>query len=162
MSCGQRVAIRPLERRDEHAAKELILQGLEERWGWRDPSANPDLDDLASAYSQATFLVAADGPTIIGTGALVNRGGGTAEIVRMSVAADRRGHGIGTRLLEELVAWARRDGVQRVILETTATWLDAIEFYQRRGFRFTHEYDGDAYFVIELATLIDHGSASDA
>ena len=42
--------------------------------------------------------------------------------------------GIGTRLLGEFIAEAERDGCRRVHLMTTNDNLDALRFYQRRGF----------------------------
>jgi putative acetyltransferase len=143
------VTLRRFEPEDQDAVKELILQGLEEHWGWRDQSKNPDLDDISQSYADSLVIVATDGPSIVGTGALVPRGDGVGEVVRMSVAADRRRRGIGSAVLAELIAAARRLGYGRLILETTATWADVIAFYQRHGFRFTHEYDGDAYFDLE-------------
>ena len=41
------------------------------------------------------------------------------------------------------------------MLETTATWTDAVQFYERFGFELTHYEDGafgrDAYFRLDLA-----------
>jgi putative acetyltransferase len=73
-----------------------------------------------------------------------------AEIVRMSVAATMRRHGIGRLLLQHLVAHAKAQGYQHIILETTATWHDVIAFYQQQGFQITHYRDGDVYFVLDL------------
>jgi GNAT superfamily N-acetyltransferase len=51
-----------------------------------------------------------------------------------SIVADPRGQGIGTRLLEAAVAAAREAGCHRLWLTTTNDNLDALAFYQRRGF----------------------------
>lgn len=45
------------------------------------------------------------------------------------------GFGIGRRLLDASVEIARRAGARRVWLVTTNDNLDALRFYQRRGFR---------------------------
>ena len=135
---------------DQSAVKDLILAGLAEHWGTLDPSKNPDLDDIASSYAGAVFLVACHLARIIGTGALVPRVNGTAEVVRMSVAADWRRHGIGRMILQALVDRARQNGCQRIILETTETWQEVIAFYLRFGFRITHYKDGDVYFELTL------------
>jgi N-acetylglutamate synthase-like GNAT family acetyltransferase len=71
------------------------LAGLEEHWGVLDPTKNPDLEDIGLTYADAIFLVAQQNNKIIGTGALIPKPDGTAEIVRMSVAADWRRKGIG-------------------------------------------------------------------
>lgn len=45
-----------------------------------------------------------------------------------------RGRGIGTRLIQEVVAWARDQGCQRLIAETQNSNVPACRFYARRGF----------------------------
>ena len=77
-----------------------------------------------------------------------------AEIVRMSVTADMQRQGIGSKILERLCHEARRLGFQRIILETTSTWHEVIEFYKRFGFCITHyrdgEFGGDVHFALDL------------
>ena len=96
------------------------------------------------------------GDRIVGTGALVPRSEQVAEIVRMSVTADIRRQGIGTKILERLCHEARRLGFQRIILETTSTWYEVIEFYKRFGFRITHHQDskfgGEAHFALDVVS----------
>ena len=142
--------ITPFHPDDQTAVRQLILVGLVEHWGFLDSTKNPDLENIAVSYAGATFLVARLGNDIVGTGALVPHQAGTAEIVRMSVAQQQRRSGIGRRILDALVEQARAQGFQRVILETTATWQEVIEFYLRCGFRITHDQDGDVYFLLEL------------
>jgi GNAT superfamily N-acetyltransferase len=55
------------------------------------------------------------------------------EIVTLN-AIDRRA-GIGTLLIEAAVGKARRFGCQEIRLTTTNDNVDALRFYQRRGFR---------------------------
>jgi GNAT superfamily N-acetyltransferase len=143
--------IQPFQPEDQAEAKALILEGLGERWGSIDPERNPDLNDIGSAYAGAVFLVGCLGGRIVATGALVPRGG-VAEIVRMSVARDLRRQGIGSALLRRLLEEARAAGLQKIILETTSTWADAIAFYKRHGFRPTHVRGGDTYFALDLPT----------
>jgi GNAT superfamily N-acetyltransferase len=52
------------------------------------------------------------------------------------------GIGIGTRLLDAAVEIARRAGARRVWLITTNDNLDALRFYQRRGFRISAVHAG--------------------
>jgi GNAT superfamily N-acetyltransferase len=51
----------------------------------------------------------------------------------MSVRRDLRRQGIGTGLLDQLVAHARSLGCWRVVLET-GDWPEVIVFYRSRGF----------------------------
>lgn len=147
---SQPVLLRPFKPEDQVAVKNLVLSGLVEHWGVLDPTRNPDLDDIADSYANAVFLVAWLEDRIIGTGALLPREGGVAEIVRMSVARDFRRLGVGRRILNALCTHARRLGCKQVVLETTATWTEVIEFYLRYGFRITHTRDGDVYFSLDL------------
>ena len=52
-----------------------------------------------------------------------------------SIAADPPRRGIGSSLMEAIIVEARRSGCRRVWLTTTNDNLDALRFYQRRGFR---------------------------
>ena len=89
---------------------------------------------------------------IVGTGALIPRTDDTAEIVRMSVAADMRRKGLGRRILQELRHQARLKGFKRLVLETTETWTEVIAFYLQFGFQITHYRDGDVYFALDIHT----------
>jgi putative acetyltransferase len=144
------ITITPFHPSDQVEVKKLILAGLVEHWGFLDPNKNPDLDDITTSYAGAAFLVARLGEAIVGTGALVPRQDGIAEIVRMSVAPQHRRGGIGRRILDALIEQARAQGFRQIILETTATWGDVIEFYLRCGFRITHTQEGDVYFEMAL------------
>jgi len=144
------IVIRPFQPEDQAAAQALILAGLEEHWGYLDPTKNPDLDDIASAYANGVFLVARRGDEVIGTGALIPETDAIARIVRMSVAAHARRRGIGTRILRHLREQAQADGRRQIVLETTSTWADAIAFYERNGFRPIGSWDGDTHFVLDL------------
>lgn len=157
------IELRRLTADDQAAVRRLVLAGLAEHWGVPpDPSFNPDLDDIAASYAHGTTLVAvtAEG-TIVGTGTIVPREPGTAEIVRMSVSTDRRGSGIGRRIVDALIdvahrGWEGWDGqpIDTVVLETTSTWHGTIAFYERCGFVLTHHADGDfgrdAWFARDL------------
>ena len=59
--------------------------------------------------------------------------GGMLEVVTLN-AIERRA-GIGTLLIEAAAGKARRSGCNEVRLTTTNDNVDALRFYQRRGFR---------------------------
>lgn len=144
------IVIRDFKREDQQAARSLILEGLAERWEALDPTLNPDLDDIACTYAAAVFLVAVERGQLVGTGALIPEAAGVGRIVRMSVARSHRRHGIGRRLLQALLQRARALGYCQLVLETTATWVDAIAFYQAHDFHPIAERDGDLHFVRDL------------
>ena len=150
MNSLQNIVILPFQPKYQAEAKDLILAGLAEHWGALDPSKNPDLNDIGSNYSKGLFLVALQDNQLIGTGAIVPTSNGVAEIVRMSVATTMRRNGIGNMILGRLCEHAKSNGYKRIILETTDTWQEAIEFYKRFGFQITHYLDGDVYFALDL------------
>jgi YbgC/YbaW family acyl-CoA thioester hydrolase len=67
----------------------------------------------------------------VGTGRLIELGGGVSKIGRMAVLASVRGAGVGKPLLEALVQAARARGDTEVTLSSQA---QAIGFYRRAGF----------------------------
>ena len=148
------VTLRYFEPGDQDAAKDLILAGLAEHWGERDLTLNPDLNDIATSYADAVFIVGELADRIIGVGALVPRSDEEAEIVRMSVDSDLRRSGIGRQILQRLCDEGRQMGFSRIILETTVTWDGVIAFYQRFGFQITHyeesPFGRDVYFALDL------------
>jgi GNAT superfamily N-acetyltransferase len=128
----------------------VILAGLGEHFGWIDETANPDLDDISAHYAGALVLVAERAGAIVGTGMLVPEAPSVGRVVRMSVAAPLRRHGLGRRILAALVAAAPGLGYQRIVLETTATWTEVIAFYESFGFHPVEERDGDCHMLLEL------------
>ena len=139
------------------AVRALILSGLAERWGTVDPTLNRDLVDMAATYSCGRTLVARDGDRVVGTGTVIPRDAESAEIVRMSVAPEYRRTGLGRRLVDELVEIARRWGMARVVLETSAHWTEVVTFYERCGFTVTHfekgDFGRDAWFEMRLDSI---------
>jgi GNAT superfamily N-acetyltransferase len=144
------IVLLPFEPNDQQAVRSLVLAGLVEHWGVLDPSKNPDLEDIATVYRDALFLVAWYENQVAGCGALVPRAEQTAEVVRMSVARGMRRLGIGRLILCRLVEEARNWGCRQIVLETTETWQEVVDFYLRCGFRITHYRDGDVYFIFDL------------
>jgi stearoyl-CoA 9-desaturase NADPH oxidoreductase len=46
------ILLRPIEPSDQAEARELILAGLEQHWGFRDASKNPDLDEICTDWRE--------------------------------------------------------------------------------------------------------------
>ncbi len=70
--------------------------------------------------------------------------------------------GVGTALVEELERTATRAGARTLFLITTNDNLDALRFYQRRGFRLRALHAGQADWAREhlkpqIPTAGDHG-----
>jgi ribosomal protein S18 acetylase RimI-like enzyme len=150
-----RVTIRPFAPRDQVAARQLILNGLGEHFGWIDETRNPDLDDIAANYIQRgnAFIVAEIGGAIVGTGGLIAVDAHTARIVRMSVSRAHRRNGIGRALVAHLLGSARQRGCARVIVATEHNWDAAINLYTRCGFAEYARDEVDIYFALSLESI---------
>ncbi len=143
-----KIHVRAFQPADQAATKQLILAGLADHWGTIDSTLNPDLNDIAHSYRGETFLLAVQNEEIVGCGALVQEDGksGYGRIVRMSVKRENRRQGIGQLILEHLQTAARQRHFQKIVLETTQTWLDVIAFYQANGFQIVGQHNGDTHF----------------
>ncbi|WP_053072963.1 GNAT family N-acetyltransferase [Rossellomorea marisflavi] len=129
-------------------AKNLILEGFRERFGWIDETLNPDIKDIAASYDGVDnhFFVGTDQKGIICTGALKRQGVSIYEIVRMSVRSDMRSKGLGRTMLQHLEDTAKSLKAVKLILETNRAWEDAVGFYMRSGFVIIGENENRCYF----------------
>jgi predicted GNAT family N-acyltransferase len=82
--------------------------------------------DEWDACSDHALAIDGDG-RVVGTGRLLPDG----HIGRMAVLPEARGQGIGSRILESLIARARERGMKRVVLNAQT---HAAPFYARHGF----------------------------
>ncbi len=89
--------------------------------------------ELAEQPRSRYYLIAEDDGMIAGyAGLLVS--GEQADVLTLAVAADRWGRGIGSGLLEALLAEAARRGATAVFLEVRAGNARAQRLYSRYGF----------------------------
>jgi len=132
-------AIRPVTRADFEGIRALVLGTL------RDLGLQPDLagtdrdleDPLAHYVARGgTFDVAIDARgRFAGCCGLYPEGDGTCELRKMYLEKEARGHGVGKRMLERALAFARGLGYRRVELETASVLERAIAMYTAAGFR---------------------------
>ncbi len=108
---------------------------------------DPPLDAVLVAYRDGVPA---------GLGTLRRLGPTTAEIKRMIVAGEHRGHGIGRRLLEELERRARALGCGTVRLDSAGGLTEAIELYRSAGYeeipRYNDNPQAQLWFEKELAS----------
>ncbi|MDT8901585.1 GNAT family N-acetyltransferase [Anaeroselena agilis] len=112
----------------------------------------PDLDAIETFYrtGAGNFWLALDGGRVVGTIALIDIGNRQAALRKMFVAPDYRGAGRNTAglLLAALLAWARQKGLGEIYLGTTAQFLAAHRFYEKRGFAPVAREDLPAAFPV--------------
>ena len=94
----------------------------------------PNLRPEHLAPGHGTFLVARADELAIGCGALRRLDETTAEVKRMYVEPEQRGHGVAKQILNRLEAAAIELGAQRLVLETGIHQTEAIGLYRQAGF----------------------------
>jgi ribosomal protein S18 acetylase RimI-like enzyme len=96
-----------------------------------------DMDELQQTYfdNDGFFLVMTDDDQLIGTGAIRKIDGEICELKRLWLLFDYHGKGLGYRMMQELLSFAREKGYARMRLETDRSAQNrAFEFYKRLGF----------------------------
>jgi hypothetical protein len=63
-------------------ARNLILQGSGEHWGWIDEKINTDLEEIAASYSSGHFILGFLDDVLVATGALIPETETSMRIVR--------------------------------------------------------------------------------
>jgi len=88
------------------------------------------------SHPDVTFSTVWDGGTLLGCAAIKRLDGDHAELKSMRTATDRQRSGIASRLLEHIIAEARRMGVTRISLETGTDefFAPARRLYAKFGF----------------------------
>lgn len=75
----------------------------------------------------------------------VKRDESTAQLRLLLVEPSARGLGIGARLVEECVRFARQAGYRRMVLFTTELQRDAARIYRKVGFALAEQNAGDTF-----------------
>jgi putative acetyltransferase len=130
----------PLEiRLDDVTGPETIRfleQHLEDMHRITPPGSVHALGALALRAADITLWSVWDGDELVGCGALRALDVASGEIKAMRTAPARRGSGIGSRILDHILAEARRRGYRHLYLETGASgdFAAARSLYTRAGF----------------------------
>lgn len=79
-------------------------------------------------------VVAYEGETAVGCGAIKEFDENSMEVKRMFVPAGKRGKGIASLVLNELEKWATELGSGKCVLETGCKQPEAIALYKKNGY----------------------------
>ena len=96
-----------------------------------------DMDDIQQAYfdNDGIFLVMTDDDQLIGTGAIRKFEDKICELKRLWLLTEYHSKGLGYRMMQELLSFAKEKGYERIRLETDPIYQKrAVEFYKRLGF----------------------------
>ncbi|MGH1563140.1 N-acetyltransferase family protein [Mumia sp. DW29H23] len=126
----------------------LIAQLVEEgaALGWLEPPSRSDVGDLLgdlvheSDLDDACLAIAeASDGSVVGFAYWSRRIGETeqphADIGRVAVSSAARGGGLGQRLVNELVDYARKAGIEVLTLDVRGNNHAAMALYERLGFK---------------------------
>ncbi len=97
---------------------------------WTSQMLASELGELPDRY----YLVAEEDGAVAGYAGLFAPPGGQADVLTIAVAGQRWGRGIGSLLLDSLLAEAARRGCPEVFLEVRVDNDRAQRLYLRRGF----------------------------
>ena len=121
----------------------LCFQGFED-----------ELTTLPGKYAppEGRLYLASVGEEAAGCIALRSLGGGICEMKRLYLRENARGHGLGRRLVEKVIADAREIGYRKMRLDTYPPKMGkAVSLYEAHGFRPIDAYyanpHGDTLFM---------------
>lgn len=86
------------------------------------------------ADADTTVFVAREDGRAVACGALRRHGDGVGEVKRMYTRPDAQGKGIGGKIVSEIEALARHEGISTLVLETGDRHPAAWRVYERAGF----------------------------
>lgn len=129
--------LRPAAFEDQRAVLRVVEAVLRELGLWEEHKGRglEDLLALPASYEGGAFLVLEDRGKVVGCGGLMPLDADTAAVQRMYFLPAYRGRGLGRKLLEALLARAKRLGFADAVLETSPRFYEAISLYFRLGFK---------------------------
>lgn len=119
------VTIRPIETADRPTVRRIQV----DQWGEETAIAH----GVAFRPAELDGFLALEGDVVVGIVTYLPYDDGiTVEVITVDALKPRSG--IGTLLMDAVATRARSLGAQRLVLTTTNDNVDALRFYQRRGF----------------------------
>jgi putative acetyltransferase len=157
------ISIRTIQPEDNKPLAAIIRQTLEE-FGANHPGTvyfDPTTDALHELFSTTPgsiyFVAVKDGVIVGGGGIFPSPGlpGDTCELVKMYLLPHVRGIGLGKKIIEACIQFARQTGYQQIYIETMPELKQAMQTYEKFGFRYLKGPLGNTgHFGCELWMLL--------
>ncbi len=134
--------IRPIESRDNETLAKVIRTALAE-FGANKPGTvyfDPTTDALFELFrtpGSYYYVATIDEKVVGGCGIFPteNLPQGTCELVKLYVAKEARGTGLGKQLMEKSMSWAKENSYTQVYLESMPELKKAVSIYEKVGFQ---------------------------
>jgi len=126
------MSIVPFDATHTDGFRSLVADTLPEFGFEVDPAFDSDLDDPTAAYT--ALWVAVEDDEVVGSVALRDLGDRVLELKRMYLRPSCRGRGLGKRLLEVALDYARTCDAVAVRLDTSEQMVAARRLYEAHGF----------------------------
>ncbi|HEV8718537.1 MAG TPA: GNAT family N-acetyltransferase [Candidatus Binatia bacterium] len=136
----QSFVIEPASPADAPAVIRLIGRVYDEYGFIFEPAAElPDLLAFTRHYvaPQGAFFVIRQNGQVVGSVGVERLGESSAELHRLYLEADLRGHGLGRALVEAVITWCRAGGTTHLLLWSDTRFDRAHVLYERMGFQRT-------------------------
>ena len=98
---------------------------------------------ISSYFAGFWWLV--DSGRVVGTVAISRLDESTCELNSLYVDSSYRGQGLGFKLFDHAVVFARSSGFDRVVLDSMSKYESAGRLYRRYGFTDTDRYNDNVY-----------------
>jgi putative acetyltransferase len=118
-------------------ASEIIFSVLDEyRIGGFTHHSDDSLNEIERSFAGGFFgLIKNEAEEIVGTFGLYKLSETNCEIRKMYLLPKARGNGLGKWMVYFLIEKAKELGYQKIELDTASVLLEAIELYQKMGFK---------------------------
>ncbi|PZR27345.1 MAG: GNAT family N-acetyltransferase [Citrobacter freundii] len=145
------ITIRPI-RQSDNAALAVIIRNALEEFGANHPGTvyyDASTDALYELFREpgSGYFVATKDEELLGGGGIFPTAGlpgDTCELVKMYLRPDARGTGLGKKLIETSLDFARNAGYKNVYLETMPELKPALKVYEKFGFKYLDGPLGDS------------------
>jgi putative acetyltransferase len=119
--------------------------------------ATDSLFQLFQSTSRSVYFIAEKDGVVVGGGGIFPSAGlpqDTCELVKMYLLPHVRGIGLGKKIIQQCIAFAKENGYQNIYLETMPELKQALKTYEKFGFEYiNHSMGNTGHFGCDLWML---------